>query len=414
MSGVTFPYQTIKDIKIEGKQILMRADYNVPLDGNGRIADDYRIVASLPTIKYLTKRGARLVIVAHLGRPKEQVDLKYSLAPVAERLSQLLGKKVQFVPDCIGAVVSAATKNMQPGDVILLENLRFYPGEKKNDLEFARHLVEATHAELFVQDGFGVVHRAHASTSAITKLLPSVAGLLVEKEYLAIKSATDAPNRPLTTVIGGAKIADKMPLARKFIQIADNVLIGGALANNFFRHAGYDIGDSLADDDADADSLVEQILSDAKNKWGDKANGHFILPSDVAVSDSGELADETSRDEVELSAVHAPMKIFDCGPKTMGKLDGLVADSGTVIWNGTLGMAEYDNFAHGSARLALALAKNPQVTSVIGGGDTADFVRHWDSLKGGSFSHVSTGGGASLSLMAGEQLPGLMALEPKN
>ena len=413
MASVKFPYKTVKDISVEGKQILMRADYNVPLNEDDTIADDYRIVASLPTIKYLTERGARVVIVAHLGRPHDQVELKYSLTPVAERLSRLLGKPVRFVPDCIGAVVSAATRNMKPGEVVLLENLRFYPGEKKNDLEFARHLVESTHAELFVQDGFGVVHRAHASTSAITKLLPSVAGILLEKEYVAIKSATDSPNRPLTTVIGGAKIADKMPLARKFIQIADNVVIGGALANNFFRRAGRDIGDSVADDGVEADKLVDQILADAKAKWGDATPERFILPSDVAVSDDGSLTNDTPRHEVGLGDVHAPAKIYDAGLKTMDKLDELVAESGTVIWNGTLGMAEYPNFAHGSARLALALAKNPRVVSVIGGGDTADFVRHWDSLEGGSFTHVSTGGGASLELMAGMDLPGISALEPK-
>lgn len=413
MASVKFPYKTVKDISVEGKQILMRADYNVPLNEDGTIADDYRIVASLPTIKYLTERGARVVIVAHLGRPHDQVELKYSLTPVAERLSRLLGKPVRFVPDCVGAVVSTATRNMKPGEVVLLENLRFYPGEKKNDLEFARHLVESTHAELFVQDGFGVVHRAHASTSAITKLLPSVAGILLEKEYVAIKSATDSPNRPLTTVIGGAKIADKMPLARKFIQIADNVVIGGALANNFFRRAGRDIGDSVADDGVEADKLVDQILADAKAKWGDATSEHFILPSDVAVSDDGSLTNDTPRHEVGLGDVHAPAKIYDAGSKTMDKLDELVAESGTVIWNGTLGMAEYPNFAHGSARLALALAKNPRVVSVIGGGDTADFVRHWDSLEGGSFTHVSTGGGASLELMAGMDLPGISALEPK-
>lgn len=414
MTSVKFPYKTIEDISVEGKQVLMRADYNVPLNDDGTIADDYRIVASLPTIKYLTERGARVVIIAHLGRPHDQVELKYSLTPVAERLSRLLERPVRFVPDCIGAVVSAATRSMKPGEVVLLENLRFYPGEKKDDLEFARHLVESTHTELFVQDGFGVVHRAHASTSAITKLLPSVAGLLLEKEYTAIKSATDSPNRPLTTIIGGAKIADKMPLARRFIQIADNVVIGGALANNFFRRAGRDIGDSVADNGAEADELVDQILADAKSKWGDKVKDHFILPSDVAISDDGSLTDDTPRHEVELSGVHSPAKIFDSGPKTMSELDELVTNSGTVIWNGTLGMAEYPNFAYGSARLALALAKNPRVVSVIGGGDTADFVRHWDSLNGGSFTHVSTGGGASLELMAGMNLPGICALEPKS
>lgn len=409
MASVEFPYKTVRDVDVQDKRVLMRADYNVPLNEDGTIADDFRIVASLPTINYLTERGAKVVLIAHLGRPKGQVNKKYSLAPVAQRLNELLNKPVAFVPDCIGEAVSAVADNMQSGQVILLENLRFHPEEEKNDAAFAEQLAKSSRTELFVQDGFGVVHRPHASTAAITEFLPSVAGLLLEKEYVEIKSATDTPNRPLTAVIGGAKISDKMPLVRKFMEIADNVVIGGALANNFLKFRGYDVGNSLVEDNVT--DLVKSIEDEAKDRYGEQLDERFILPIDVAVSETGSLHD--SRVERQLDDVHAPAVIYDVGEKTIRQIERVAESSGTVIWNGTLGMAEYPEFSRGSARLALTLAKNPQITSVIGGGDTADFVRGWDALKGGSFTHVSTGGGASLELMAGDTLPGIAALMPK-
>lgn len=409
MANITFPYKTIKDVDVSGKKILMRADYNVPLNDDGTIADDFRIEASLPTIKYLTDRRAKLILVSHLGRPKGQVNEKYSLRPVAERLSEKLARKVKFVDDCIGEEVSAASEQMAPGDVVLLENLRFHPEEEKNDSAFASDLAKSTLAELFVQDGFGVVHRAHASTSAITEILPAVAGLLLEKEYVAIKSATDSPNRPLTAVLGGAKVSDKMPLVQKFLQIADNIVIGGAMANNFLAHLGYDVAASKLEDGVG--QLVARIIDEAKAKYGDSYSEHFILPLDVAVSNDGSL--DGDRTDTPLNQVHGSAAILDIGSKTMDVIDQIVEKSGTVIWNGTLGMAEKVNFSHGSARLALVLAKNPSITSVIGGGDTADFVRNWDTLRGGSFTHVSTGGGASLELMAGDILPGIAVLEKK-
>lgn len=409
MANITFPYKTIEDVDVDGKRVLMRADYNVPLNDDGTIADDFRITASLPTIKYLTDRDAKVVIVSHLGRPKGEVNLKFSLAPVAARLSQLLGQPVRFVDDCIGEAVTDAVDQMKPGEVVLLQNLRFHPQETQNDRDFAKALAQSSRAELFVQNGFGVVHRPHASTAAITEFLPSVAGLLLEKEYVEIKSATDAPNRPLTAVIGGAKISDKMPLVRKFLEIADNVIIGGALANNFIKYDGHDVGNSLVEDGVT--DLVKSIEDEAKAKYGDELEQKFILPKDVAVSEDGSL--DSPRVEKGLNDVHSPMVIYDAGEKTIDAIEKVVENSGTVIWNGTLGMAEKEQFSRGSARLALTLAKNPQITSVIGGGDTADFVRGWDALHGGSFTHVSTGGGASLELMAGDTLPGIAALLPK-
>jgi phosphoglycerate kinase len=406
MSGQSFPYKSVRETDVSGKQVLVRADYNVPQASDGTIADDFRIEASLPTIEYLIEHGAKIVLISHLGRPGGQIQQKFSLRPVAEKLSEKLGKAVKFVDDSIGDAVSLATKKLAAGDVVLLENLRFYAEEEENDRNYAEKLAKSSHADLFVQDGFGVVHRAHASTAAISEFLPSVAGLLLEKEYTAIKSAIDQPARPLTVVLGGAKISDKIPLIEKFIDIADNVIIGGAMANNFLKYLGNDIGDSLVE--SGVDDVVKNTLTKAHNKFGADFDKKFILPIDVAVAEYGSL--DEKRLEVPVASVHGQMKILDIGAKTIDQIDEVIKSSGTVIWNGTLGLAEKPEFAHGSARLSLVLAQNPKITSVIGGGDTADFVRGWDSLNGGSFSHVSTGGGASLELMAGETLPGIAAL----
>lgn len=409
MANLKFPYLTIRDVDVRNKCILMRADYNVPLDDAGVISDDFRITSSVPTIEYLTSRGAKVVLVSHLGRPKGQVNEKYTLRPVAVRLSELLNKEVKFVSDCVGERVSDAVNAMQSGDVILLENLRFHAEEEQNDDNFATQLAQSSQAELFVQDGFGVVHRPHASTEAITHHLTSVAGLLLEREYVELKSATDAPNRPLTAIIGGAKISDKMPLVHKFMEIADNIVVGGALANNFLKHLGYNVAGSMVEDGVD--ELVGEIYRKAKEKYGDELNSRFIIPRDVAVSPDGQLTGE--RVEKALNDVTGADNILDVGEQTIQAIENIVSQSGTVIWNGTLGYSEYEQFSRGSARLALMLAKNPQITSVIGGGDTADFVRKWDALKGGSFTHVSTGGGASLELMSGDELPGIAVLTPK-
>lgn len=406
MSEVTFPYQTVRDIDVQGKHVLVRADYNVPLNEQGQISDDFRIEASLPTLKYLLARHAKVVVMSHLGRPKSAADKQFSLAPVARALAAKLDITVRFLNDCIGEEVQHATAKQTEGEIILLENLRFHKEEKANDPAFAKALATDTHAEVFVQDGFGVVHRAHASTASITEYLPAVAGLLLEREYVAIKQAIDQPRRPMTAIIGGAKISDKIPLVKKFIETADNVVVGGALANNFLKHLGYNVGASLVEDGVD--DIVADILQLAHDKYGDAFDEKFILPRDVAIAANGSLDDP--RREVGLDQVSGANVIYDLGEKTINVIDRLVASSGTVIWNGTLGMAERQQFAHGSARLAMSLARDPKITSVIGGGDTADFVRNWDSKRGGSFTHVSTGGGASLELMSGQTLPGIAAL----
>lgn len=405
MSG--FNRKTVRDVPLDGQTILLRADYNVPLDSSGNIADDYRIVSSIPTIKYLVKeRGCRVVIISHMGRPKG-VDKKLSLKLVAGRLQKLLGSPVKFVPACVGDKVKVATKKMSAGEVILLENLRFHLEEESNDEHFARQLARDSHARYFVQDGFGVVHRAHASTSAITQFLPSVGGLLVEREYQSIKGAMLHPRQPLTAVLGGAKIADKIELIDKFIAKADQIVIGGAMANTFLLYKGLAIGKSLVD--PDETKIIDKIYLDVAKKVGlEKVDDFLYIPTDVAVAEK--IDKKQPRKEVNVHKVHTQEMILDIGTHSVDEIIKRIGRSGTVIWNGPLGYTELLNFAYSSARLALHLAKNPDITSIIGGGDTADFVLDWDKQKGKSFSLVSTGGGASLELMSGKRLPGVEAL----
>ena len=399
--------RTIRDVPLRGRTVLVRADYNVPLTEKGEIADDFRIVSSLPTLHYLLDQGCRVIICSHLGRPDGKVDERYTLEMVAERLSKLLKHHVQFVPECIGDTVIQAAKKLQPGRILLLENLRFHAGEEANDAQFARALAENSQAEYFVQDGFGVVHRAHASTDAITQFMPSVAGLLLEKEYLAIRSTMDSPERPLVAVLGGAKISDKIAVIEKLVAIADTIVVGGAMANTFLKHQGHQIGASVHVDGLD--SIVKKIYDAAAKKVGDDAVDDFIvLPSDVAVAPK--IDPEIRRISVSVDDVANDEMILDIGPESIAAAVSAIAQAKTVIWNGTLGYAELPNFSYGSARVALALAANPDITSVIGGGDTADFVLKWDAASGGSFSHVSTGGGASLDLMAGSSMPGIERL----
>lgn len=408
MSGQNFPYKTVRDVDVRNQNILMRVDYNVPIDKKtGEIADDFRIEKSIETIKFLLQRGAKLVLISHLGRPNGQKNAQLSLKKIAQNLSEKLGQKVKFIDDCIGDKVYLATKKMAAGDVVLLENLRFYAEEEKNDRDFAKSLAHDSHAKIFVQDGFGVVHRAHASTVGVTEFLPSVAGFLLEKEFSEITAAINDPNRPLTAILGGAKISDKIPLVKKFLKIADNVVIGGAMANNFLQYLGKNVGQSLVEDGEN--DVIREIFLVAKKKFGEKLPEKLILPRDVAIG--REISDP--RYEILVDNVSDDEKIFDLGTMTIDLICEKIRASGTVIWNGDLGLDATADWSHGSSRVALELAKNPQIISVVGGGDTADFVRHWDALRGGSFTHVSTGGGASLELMSGEKLPGITALMRK-
>lgn len=401
-----FYKKSMRDVPLDDKTVLVRADYNVPLE-NGKIKDDYRIRSSLPTIKALLERGCTVVLMAHLGRPEGKRVPEYSLKPVAERLEELLGHRVIFVDDCVGDAVVAARKQAPRNSVLLLENVRFHDGDEANDHEFARSLAKDSGAAYFVEDGFGVAHRAQASTDAITQFLPSVAGLLLEKEVTSISDAMERPKRPLVAVMGGAKVSDKIQLIERFVAIADTVIIGGAMANNFLKYKGFPVGKSLVENDVD--DVIRRIYQAASEKVGEENIDNFlIIPSDVAVADK--IAPEAERVTKTPQDTGVEDIILDVGEQMMGRIDDVLAGAGTVIWNGTLGYAELAQFAHGSARLALNLATHQEITSIIGGGDTADFVLHWDAASGASFHLVSTGGGASLELMAGKKLPGVEAL----
>lgn len=402
---MAFFKRTIKDVPIDHKTVLVRADYNVPLNKKGEISDDLRIRASIPTLEYLLKHHAKVVVMSHLGRPEGR-DKSQSLEPVAAHLSELLGKEVIFVEDCIGDKVVQAVKKAPANAVILLENLRYYKEEEANDEKFAEKIAKSTGARYFVQDGFGVVHRAHASTDAITHFIPGVAGLLLEREYVTITSAMEHPKRPLVAVMGGAKISDKITVIERLVGVADRIVIGGAMANTFLKYKGYHVGASKVEDGQEP--VLDGIYSAAHDKSEGYADDFIMLPADVAVAK--EVSERATRRNVGIGEVAGDDIILDIGQKAIDNMVNAIQGAQTVIWNGTLGYAEFPEFAHGSARLALELASKPEITSIIGGGDTADFVLKWDGNGGESFTHVSTGGGASLELMAGKKLPGVESL----
>ncbi len=402
---MSFFKQTIRSVPLGGQTVLVRADYNVPLEQDGTIADDFRIRSSLPTIKELLKDGCKVVIISHLGRPEGR-DPRFSLEPVAQRLAELLGEPVRFVDQTVGDKVKMAIKRAPKRSVIMLENLRFHPEEEANDSTFAEKLAAGSTARYFVQDGFGVVHRAHASTAAITQFLPSVAGLLLEREYTTITEVMEKPEQPLVAVLGGAKVSDKISVIEAFIKTADKIIIGGVMANTFLAYRGISIGKSKFEPDEAA--IIEGIYEAARERTGDKVDEFIVLPRDVAVASAFDASEPRQCKDIE--EVKDGDIILDLGDKSIEAVAEIVKGAKTVVWSGTLGMAEFPHFAHGSARLALTLATNPQITSVIGGGDTADFVLHWDARGGDSFTHVSTGGSASLELMAGQKLPGIESL----
>ena len=403
---MSFFKQTISSVPLESQTVLLRTDYNVPLDKNGQIDDDFRIKASLPTIRKLLEDKCKVVIISHLGRPEGR-DEALSLEPVADRLAALLGHSVRFCSDTVGDKARMAVKRTPVSSVIVLENLRYFAEEEANDDEFAKKLAHASGARYFVQDGFGVVHRAHASTAAITQQLPSVAGLLLEKEYISITNAMEHPKRPLVAVLGGAKIKDKIGVIEAFVKQSDKIIIGGAMANTFLFYKGYNIGKSKYE--ANQTATLDKIYAAAADKVGRKHVDEFIvLPTDVAVA--RKLESSQKRRTVALDSIKDNDIVLDAGDASIEMITQQVSGAKTVVWNGTLGYAEFSEFSHGSARLALALATQKHTTSIIGGGDTADFVLKWDANHGTSFSHVSTGGGASLELMAGEKLPGIESL----
>lgn len=399
--------KSMLDVPHRGKTILLRADYNVPLTSDGKVDDDFRIRASLPTVKKLLENGCKIVIISHLGRPDGTKNPAYSLEPAAARLARLLGQDVRFVSDCIGHRARMAVKRAPTKSVIVLENLRFYPEEEANDAGFARELAVVSGAHYFVQDGFGVVHRAHASTDAITQCLPSVAGLLLEREYMTITTAMKNPARPLLAIMGGAKVSDKIGVIRELESVADTIAIGGAMANTFLANEGFDLGKSKLE--TGQEETIRDIYTAVDAKHGKKDRAKFlVLPTDLAVGTS--LEKNATKRIVSPSRVKKDEMALDIGPKTTKAFVELVKNAKTVIWNGPLGYTEVPAFRDGSEAVAKALAEQKDTVSIIGGGDTADFIINWDTKHGDSFSHVSTGGGASLELMSGEKLPGIESL----
>jgi len=429
-----FTKRTIHDIDLAGKRVLLRADYNVPVDDDGKITSDFRICASLPTLKYLLAQDCSVVVCSHLGRPKSATDKSCSLKPVAKHLSELLGQPVDFAEDCIGEAARAKAANLKKGGVLLLENLRFHKEEEKNDPDFAKALVADSGAEVFVQDGFGVVHRAHASIDAVTRLLPSVAGDLLAREMMVLTSVIDDPKRPLMAIVGGAKIADKIGVLYKFIELADVVAIGGAMANTFLLAEGVEVGESLVDkqDLGLARSILQKAREQAK-----KRGLIFYLPQDGVVAttadkptstrivdwDAHVIADVEAYPRIPRAAsrrVKSDEMILDIGPFSGAFIAGAMQLSATVIWNGTLGVAEAKGlqgpigpFAHGTEIVIEALMGQygHKPLSIIGGGDTAAYVTERGLTD--QFNHVSTGGGVTLDLLAGKKLPGVECLEDK-
>ncbi|MGZ3677479.1 MAG: phosphoglycerate kinase [Ktedonobacterales bacterium] len=398
----TLQKATVRDVDVRGKRVLERVDFNVPLDDGGQITDDTRIRASLPTIRYLLDNGAALILMSHLGRPTGQRNLKYSLRPVAERLSELLGRPVTLAPDSVGPDVEAQARALKPGDVLLLENLRFHPEEEANDPAFAKQL--ASLGEIYVNDAFGTAHRAHASTEGVAHDLPAVAGFLMEKELTFLGGALENPKRPLVAIIGGAKVSDKIAVIDRLIDLADAILIGGGMANTFFKANGLFVGDSLVEDD----KLDEARRLMAKAQAAGK---RFVLPVDVAVADR--FAPDAERTLTTPDAVPEGWRILDVGPQTLVAFGEVLADAQTIIWNGTLGVAEFPAFAQGTNALINLLVERTEqgAITIIGGGDSAAAVEAAGAAD--KVTHVSTGGGASLEFLEGRVLPGVAALRDK-
>ncbi len=388
--------KTVYDIAVKGKRVLVRCDFNVPLDDQGHITDDLRIQAALPTVRYLLEQGAAVILCSHLGRPKGKPVESMRLNPIALRLSELLGLEVRKVDQVVGPVVEEAVAALRPGDVLLLENTRFEPGEESNDPELSRKL--AALADVYVNDAFGAAHRAHASTAGVADYLPSAAGLLMGREIEVLGNALSAPQRPLVVILGGAKISDKIGVIENLLTIADRILIGGGMANTFFRAKGYEMGDSLVEDGS------VETARDLMARAGDK----LVLPVDAVVADAFS-ADAQSR-VVNPDGVQPGWRILDIGPRTVALFSEAVAGAGTVIWNGPMGVFEMARFAQGTFAVAKALAESEAIT-IIGGGDSASAVEQ--SGVADAITHISTGGGASLEFLEGRELPGVAVLDDK-
>ena len=390
-----FNKKTIRDIDVKGKKVLVRVDFNVPMD-NGVVRDDTRIQSALPTIRYLLDQGASLILCSHLGRPKGTVVPELSLGPVADHLRTLVEVPVKFADDCIGSEVRERVSNLEKGEILVLENTRFHPGEKANEPGFAGELADL--AEVFVNDAFGTAHRAHASNVGVAKHLPSAAGLLMEKEIKYLGQAIASPDRPLIAILGGAKVSDKIGVIENLFNVADIILIGGGMANTFFKAKGFQVGGSLVEDDS---------LQTAKTLLEIGAD-QLRLPVDMVLGDA--FSADAGQQVMRVGDVPDGWRILDIGPETIAAYSKVLKDAGTIVWNGPMGVFEFDQFAKGTFDLANAIAKCSAV-SIIGGGDSVAAI----NLSGlaDQVTHISTGGGAFLELLEGKTLPGLAALNDK-
>ena len=391
--------KTIEDIDVSGKRVLVRCDFNVPLDGT-KITDETRIVAALPTIKYLLDHDAAVILCSHLGRPKGEFNMKYSLAPVAERLSEKLDKKVVLAKDVIGPDAQKCVSEMKPGDVVLLENVRFHKEEEKNDPEFAKKL--ASFAEIYVNDAFGTAHRAHASTEGVAHYLPAVAGFLIGKELDVMGKALENPARPFVAILGGAKVSDKIGVITNLLEKVDTLIIGGGMSYTFQKALGGSIGKSLCEEDKI--DLAREMLEKAKEK-----GVRILLPVDNICGQ--EFNNDTLRITVHSKQIPDGWEGMDIGPQTQALFAAEIANAATVVWNGPMGVFEFPNFAGGTRAIAQALADNRNCVSIIGGGDSAAAVEQMGYAD--KMTHISTGGGASLEFLEGKELPGVAALNDK-
>lgn len=389
--------KTVRDLDVAGKKVLVRVDFNVPLNDKGEITDDTRITASLPTIQYLLEQKAAVILMAHLGRPKGQVKPELSLAPVAKHLGKLLGKKILFAPDCVGEAVQATASKLKPGHILLLENLRFHKEEEKNDMEFAEKL--ASLADLYVNDGFGVSHRAHASVEGVTHFLPAAAGFLLEKEIQYVGQAVTNPLHPFVAIIGGAKVSDKIGVISNLLDKVDTLLIGGGMANTFLAAQGYKMGKSLVEEDKL--DLAKELLAKAK-----KNKVNMLLPTDLVMAAA--FAPDAEHVTEKVKNLNQAYMALDIGAETSKAYAEALADAKMIVWNGPMGVFEMDAFCKGTEAVAKAVAKS-RATSIVGGGDSVAAIEKLGMAK--RITHISTGGGASLEYLEGKVLPGVAALD---
>ena len=392
--------KTVKDIDLKGKKIFVRCDFNVPLDENGNITDNRRIVEALPTIKYLLENNCKIILSSHLGRPNGEFKKEFSLKPVADELSKLLGKTIKLADDVIGKSAKELTENIQNGEIVLLENIRFEAGEEKNDRELSKKL--ASFAEIFVNDAFGTAHRAHSSTAGIAEFLPAVSGFLIEKELNFLGKTLENPERPFVAILGGKKVSDKIAVIDSLLEKVDTLIIGGGMAYTFFKSKGYNVGNSICEEDKL--ELAQNLIKKAKDK-----NVKLVLPIDNIIAD--EFSPNANAKPIDSDKIPDGWEGLDIGPKTIELFKAELKNAKTIIWNGPVGLSEYEKFAVGTKSIAEALASLENCITIIGGGDSAAAIEKLGFSD--KMTHISTGGGASLEFLEGKKLPGIECLLDK-